>query len=57
MVIYIIPPNVRLMAEIRKVLERWRRSGRTDGREDGRNEQRQYPSVLTAAEGNKTIRQ
>ena len=34
---YIIPPNIRLVAEILKELEWWRRSGRTD-REDGRTD-------------------
>ena len=43
MVLCIIPPNLRLLAEICKESERESRSARTDGRMDGRNDRRQYP--------------
>ena len=61
MVLCIIPPNFRLLAEILKELEREHCSGRTDGlmvgQTDGqmarRNDRGQYPSTPMAAEGKK----
>ena len=44
MLLCIIPPNFRLIAEIFKELERELPSGRTEGRADGRNDRRQYRS-------------